>query len=126
MRCRRGPGRFWQLLTRRALAGALALAFLAAIALPALAAGAAWSQGRCANVARIAVPGAQYQRAACLADMTTYALAHTDYTNPANYALQAASATALPRGVPGVQVDGYFPDTSTFNTDHGWNTTRSS
>jgi hypothetical protein len=79
------------------------------------------SQRRCANAARIAVPGAQYQRTACLADMTTYALAGTDYTNPANYARQAASATLLPRGVPGVQVDGYFPDTSTFNTNHGWN-----
>ena len=31
------------------------------------------------------------------------------------------SATILPRGVPGIQVDGYFPDTSTFNTNHGWN-----
>ena len=23
--------------------------------------------------------------------------------------------------MPGLQVDGYFPDTSTFNTTHGWN-----
>ena len=27
----------------------------------------------------------------------------------------------VPSGVPGVQVDGYFPDTSTTNTNHGWN-----
>ena len=53
--------------------------------------------------------------------MTTSALANTDYTNPANYRLQVPSATILPRDVPGIQVDGYFPDTSTFNTNHGWN-----
>ena len=121
MGCRPRPGRFSRALTRRALLRALAVALIAALALAALPAGAAWSQGGCANAARIAVPGAQYQRTACLADMTTYALARSDYTNPANYALQAASATVLPRGVPGVQVDGYFPDTSSFNTNHGWN-----
>ena len=30
-------------------------------------------------------------------------------------------ARATPSGVPGIQVDGYFPDTSTSNTNHGWN-----
>ena len=29
--------------------------------------------------------------------------------------------TVNPSGVPGIQLDGYFPDTSTFNTTHGWN-----
>ena len=29
--------------------------------------------------------------------------------------------TVNPTGVPGIQLDGYFPDTSTFNTTHGWN-----
>ena len=29
--------------------------------------------------------------------------------------------TKTPSGVPGIQLDGYFPDTSTFNTTHGWN-----
>jgi Tannase and feruloyl esterase len=115
--CRARPG----VLVRLALPSALGSALLAAIALHALTAGAAGFHRHCANLTRIAVPGAQYQRVACLADMTTYALARTDYTNPANYVLQAASATVLPRGVPGVQIDGYFPDTSTFNTNHGWN-----
>jgi hypothetical protein len=34
--------------------------------------------------------------------------------------LQPAGARN-PSGIPGIQLDGYFPDTSTFNTDHGWN-----
>jgi hypothetical protein len=29
--------------------------------------------------------------------------------------------TVNPSGVPGIQLDGYFPDSSTFNTTHGWN-----
>ena len=31
------------------------------------------------------------------------------------------AARATRRGVPGLQIDGYFPDTSTSNTTHGWN-----
>ena len=30
-------------------------------------------------------------------------------------------ARSTRRGVPGIQVDGYFPDTSTTNTNNGWN-----
>ena len=32
-----------------------------------------------------------------------------------------ASGTVNPTGVPGLQIDGYFPDTSTSNGTHGWN-----
>lgn len=29
--------------------------------------------------------------------------------------------TRNPSGVPGIQIDGYFPDDSTSNPTHGWN-----
>ncbi len=32
-----------------------------------------------------------------------------------------STATKNPSGVPGIQIDGYFHDDSTFNTTHGWN-----
>jgi Tannase and feruloyl esterase len=110
-----------KVLAARVVAFAVVLAAVSAIAIACAAADVGQSERHCANMSRIVVPGAQFQRAACLGDMTTFALAHSDYTNPADYALQVPSATVLPRGVPGIQVDGYFPDTSTFNTDHGWN-----
>ncbi|MFG2888696.1 tannase/feruloyl esterase family alpha/beta hydrolase [Streptomyces sp. NPDC048248] len=66
------------------------------------------------------VPGAERQQAVCLPDLTTTALAGTPYTDTADQAGLAARGTRLPSGVPGVQVDGYFPDSSTFNATHGW------
>ena len=93
----------------RAMALAFAMAAVSAILIPCAVADVGRSQRHCANMSRIVVRGAQFQRAACPADMTTSALADTDYTNPADYALQVPSATILPRGVPGIQVDGYFP-----------------
>jgi dienelactone hydrolase len=110
-----------KVVAARVMASALSLVALSVTLFPSVAASVGRSQRHCANISQIVVPGAQFQRLACLDDMTTYALAHTDYTNPANYALQVPSATILPRGVPGIQVDGYFPDSSTFNTNHGWN-----
>ena len=110
-----------KVLAARVMAFAVALAAVSAIAIPCAAADVGRSERHCAHMSRIVVPGAQFQRTACLDDMTTFALAHTDYTNPANYRLQVPSATVLPRDVPGIQVDGYFPDTYTFNTNHGWN-----
>jgi hypothetical protein len=102
-----------------------ALAVLSAAAvLSGLAAAPAVAEPRtahCARADRIAVPGVAYQRVACLADMTTSALAGTDYTDPADYAGLAPAGVRNPTGVPGIQVDGYFPDTSTSNTNHGWN-----
>lgn len=75
---------------------------------------------RCAGVdAR--VPQAVHQRTACLEDLTTTGLAGTGYTDPADQAGLAAQGTVRPSGVPGVQIDGYFADTSSFNTTHGWN-----
>ncbi|MFD3664955.1 tannase/feruloyl esterase family alpha/beta hydrolase [Streptomyces sp. NPDC058659] len=74
----------------------------------------------CARQDRLHVPGAEHQESACLADLTTAGLAGTPYTDMADQAGLAAKATRNPSGVPGVQIDGYFPDTSRLNATHGW------
>lgn len=99
---------------------AAALLALGAAAVPAGAEAASGAAGHCARLDRVAVPGAEHQQKACLADMTTTALAGSAYTDTADQAGLAAAGTTRPSGVPGVQVDGYFPDTSGFNTTHGW------
>jgi predicted esterase len=57
----------------------------------------------------------------CLDDLTTPGLVAAGRTNPADWAGLHAAGTVNPTGVPGVQVDGYFPDGSTGNTNNGWN-----
>ncbi|MFF8830963.1 3-hydroxybutyrate oligomer hydrolase family protein [Streptomyces sp. NPDC015131] len=66
------------------------------------------------------VPGAAHQVAACLPDLTTAGTAASGHTDPADWAGLTPRDLPVPRGVPGVQIDGYFPDTSTTNTNHGW------
>jgi len=94
------------------VAGALALATVPGV--PAAADG-------CPGLARAYVPGAQHQERACLADLTTAGTVPAGKTVPADYAGLTAAGTVNPTGVPGIQIDGYFPDTSTGNTNHGWN-----
>ncbi|MFF2651573.1 tannase/feruloyl esterase family alpha/beta hydrolase [Streptomyces sp. NPDC058045] len=74
----------------------------------------------CSHAARAAVPGAAHQERACLPDLTTAALAGTRYTDTADQAGLAAAGTRNPSGVPGLQLDGYFPDSSHTNARHGW------
>jgi hypothetical protein len=74
----------------------------------------------CANQDKVEVPGAEMQRLACLADMTTTATAATDYTDASDWASLHPQGQRRPSGVPGLQVDGYMPDASTANTTHGW------
>ena len=111
---------------RRTL-GLLATAALTFALLPVTAAGAAPpSRTACDGRDRIAVPGAELQRVSpCLSDLTTTGLLAAGhdkvYTDAADFAGLHAAGTVNPSGVPGVQVDGYFPDTSTTNTLHGWN-----
>lgn len=69
----------------------------------------------------VGVPGAAHQEQACLADLTTTGTLATGHTVQADWAGLTSAALPAPSGVPGVQVDGYFPDTSTTNTNHGWN-----
>ncbi|MFD7288975.1 tannase/feruloyl esterase family alpha/beta hydrolase [Streptomyces sp. NPDC059863] len=78
------------------------------------------ADAHCARQHRLDVPGADHQRSACLADLTTTALAGTPYTDPADQAGLSAAGTEKPSGVPGVQIDGYFPDDSRSNATHGW------
>jgi hypothetical protein len=75
----------------------------------------------CRNLDKLTVPGAEHLEAACLADLTTAGTVKTGHTDPADFAPLSVPATINPTGVPGIQLDGYFPDTSTFNTTHGWN-----
>ncbi len=74
----------------------------------------------CAGVA-LRVPGAARTEAACLADLTTAGTVASGHTDPADWAGLHAPGTVNPTGVPGIQLDGYFPDSSTGNTEHGWN-----
>ncbi|MGV9696533.1 tannase/feruloyl esterase family alpha/beta hydrolase [Streptomyces sp. NPDC003470] len=81
---------------------------------------AAEGGGHCDRQERVRVPGAALERSACLADLTTTGLAGTVYTDMADQAGLTAAGTRTPSGVPGIQIDGYFPDSSRFNTTHGW------
>jgi predicted esterase len=92
----------------------------AAVAASALSAAPA-AAADCPNAAAVHVPGAEMQKAACLDDLTTAGTSTTGHTDPSDWAGLNASGTVNPSGVPGLQVDGYFPDTSTFNGENGWN-----
>jgi hypothetical protein len=76
--------------------------------------------GHCAREAKIRVPGAEAQKGSCLDDLTTAGTVSSGHTNPGDWAGLHATGTVNPSGVPGIQVDGYFPDTSTTNTNNGW------
>jgi hypothetical protein len=72
----------------------------------------------------LTVPGAERLKAACLGDLTTAGTVisrHTDSSAFTGFGGLSVPATVNPSEVPGIQLDGYFPDTSTFNTTHGWN-----
>lgn len=95
---------------------ALAAALSALPVLPSAAAG-----GHCARMNKLTVPRAEHFEAACLDDMTTEAIADTTYTDASDWATLHSKRSENPSGVPGIQIDGYFPDTSTFNTYRSWN-----
>ncbi|MGW3096821.1 tannase/feruloyl esterase family alpha/beta hydrolase [Streptomyces sp. NPDC001102] len=99
---------------------AAATLLTAALAWPAHASAAAAGGEHCARQDRVHVPGAALQLGACLPDLTTTGLAGTPYTDSADQAGLTAAGTRTPSGVPGLQIDGYFPDSSHFNTTHGW------
>lgn len=115
--------------TRRTMIGATALVAVSVLAplsaVPAEAvvpAGAVTGTGgRCARERLLRVPTAERQVTACLDDLTTAGTTLTGHTVPAHWAGLNAPGTVNPTGVPGIQVDGYFSDTSTTNTTHGWN-----
>ncbi|MEU6097123.1 tannase/feruloyl esterase family alpha/beta hydrolase [Streptomyces sp. NPDC047079] len=95
--------------------------FAAALLTSALTGPVAAADGdHCGRQEKVRVPGAALQRSACLGDLTTSGLAGTPYTDLADQAGLTAKATRNPSGVPGLQIDGYFPDDSYANTTHGW------
>ncbi len=77
--------------------------------------------GHCAKLWKVDVPGAEMQKSACLDDLTTAGTVASGHTNQADWNGLHAAGTTNPSGVPGIQVDGYFPDDSTSNTNNGWN-----
>ncbi|HEX2177288.1 MAG TPA: tannase/feruloyl esterase family alpha/beta hydrolase [Nocardioidaceae bacterium] len=74
----------------------------------------------CARMQQTRVKGAEKQVKACLDDLTTAGTVASGHTDPNDWAGLHAPGTENPSGVPGIQIDGYFPDTSTFNQHHGW------
>lgn len=113
----RGRAR-WIRATRVAVA-ALMLAGAAPAA--SVAADADRRPGHCAGMNALVVPGAAHQRAACLAELTTAGTVASGHTDQADWSGLTPQDLATPSGVPGIQLDGYFPDSSTTNTSHGWN-----
>ncbi|MFC8627870.1 3-hydroxybutyrate oligomer hydrolase family protein [Streptomyces anulatus] len=77
--------------------------------------------GHCSGVELIRVPGAAHQQADCLEELTTAGTVASGHTDPADWAGLTPKDLTTPSGVPGIQIDGYFPDASTGNTNHGWN-----
>ncbi len=75
----------------------------------------------CTDLPRLVVPGAERMEAACLPDLSTKYLVATPYTDPSDWGTLHSQQTRNPAGiVPGIQIDGYFPDTSATNTTRGW------
>ena len=120
----------------RSLTAAAAAAVVVATAVLAAASGtaAATSTGAatktnaaptaCRDIEQLAVPGAEMLKSACLSDLTTtgtVASGHTDSSSFLGFGGLSVPGTVKPAPVPGIQLDGYFPDTSTFNTTNGWN-----
>jgi len=109
-------------MTSRAVAvSTVLLASLLVASPPTQASDPARASGHCSRQARIDVPRAPMQQVDCLDDLTTASTVATGHTDASDWAGLNAPDTRNPSGVPGIQVDGYFPDTSTSNTHHGWN-----
>jgi hypothetical protein len=109
-------------LTRKLTALLLATGLTIPLAaLPAGAGQAPEQRDPCARIGAIDVPGAERQETSCLEDLTTAGTVTSGHTNVDDWTGLHAPGTTNPSGVPGIQVDGYFPDGSTDNTNNGWN-----
>ncbi|MCW2777328.1 MAG: LigA [Frankiales bacterium] len=95
-------------------AGTAVLASGSALAAPTAA------TAHCPHAASVKVRGAQQQDApACLTDLTTPGLVAAAKTDESDWATLTSLRTAPQPATPGLQVDGYFPDDSTHNTESG-------
>ncbi|MBT2482060.1 3-hydroxybutyrate oligomer hydrolase family protein [Streptomyces sp. ISL-94] len=106
---------------RLAATAALAAALIAMTVSPAGARPASETSAHCARQTHLRVPGTERQKTDCLNELTTAGTAASGHTDPADWAGLTPKDLAVPTGVPGIQIDGYFPDTSATNTNHGWN-----
>jgi hypothetical protein len=68
----------------------------------------------------VQMPGAEHQKAVRLDDLTVPATVSGGHTVEADWSHLHASTLRNRTGVPGVQIDGYFPSESRLNTHHGW------
>lgn len=79
----------------------------------------------CGRIDRLHVPMAQRQQAFCLDELTTAGTVASGHTVEADWAGLTQASLAQPSGVPGIQIDGYFRDSSAPstqpNTNNGWN-----
>ncbi len=66
------------------------------------------------------VPGAELQDGDCLRDLTTAGTQNTGHTDKQDWDGLNAEGTNNPAGVPGLQVDGYFPDDSNANANNAF------
>lgn len=94
---------------------------LSSIALLCVAAAGPASAADCSRIDQLRVAGAEMQKAACLPDLSTRYTALTGHTDITDWGTLHSQFTRNPAGaVPGIQIDGYFPDTSTTNAHNGW------
>ena len=91
--------------------GAALIAALVVLLWPSAAAAA-----ECAGQENVAVPGAEVQELYCLEDMTTAGTQASGRTDRSDWGTLHHRDSRNPTGVPGLQVEGYFPDTSKTNT----------
>jgi hypothetical protein len=112
-----------ELTTRRRLAHCIAVTLACgALSLPASVGGQAEADtDHCTGQDRARIRDAELVVTACLDDLTTAGTVQTGHTNQADWNGLHAPGTVNPTGVPGIQIDGYFPDDSTTNASHGWN-----
>ncbi len=109
------------MLTRIALACVISVLSTVAVTATAVPAAAAGQNGHCAGQDRLRVPGAERQKSACLTDVTTTGTLVSGHTVLADWSGLTSAGLPKVSAVPGIQVDGHFPDTSSSNTNNGWN-----
>jgi hypothetical protein len=96
------PGHGEKSLTRRRfLGGAAGLVAAGSGGLLTLGASSARAAS-CANIDQIRVPGAEFQEAACLADLTTAGTQLSGHTNRSDWQGLNAAGTRNPTGVLGI------------------------
>ena len=75
----------------------------------------------CTNQDRVQVPGAETQELYCVEDLSTATAQTNGRTDRSDWGTLHHRDTKNPTGIPGLQVEGFFPDTSTTNTWQGRN-----